>query len=112
MRFSGVPTWCATLAAICPTAASCSLRATRLAQREHPLVGLDQLLVAHAQLRGRFVDPFLQRLVEILEAPEHVVEPNRDRADLVLADDLGPRREIALRRRGSSSRGCCRSAGG
>ena len=58
----------------------------RFTQREHPLVAVDELLVAQPQLGGGFVDPLLQRFVEVLQALQHVVEPVGDAANFV-----GPR---------------------
>jgi hypothetical protein len=84
MRFNGVPTWCATLAAC-----------QRLPQREHPLIAVHQFLIPHAQLRGGFIDAFLQGHVEVLEASQHLVEAAGDLADLVGTDNRGARAEVA-----------------
>ena len=90
-----MPTWCATLAAICPTAASCSARASASRKRKDALVAVDELRVAQPQLGGRFVDALLQRVVKVLQPPQHVVEACRDAADFVGTRPFGAGGEIS-----------------
>ena len=81
----------------------------RLAQREDALIGVDELLVAHPQLGGRIVHPLLQRIVEMLEPGEHVVQSGRDLADFVGPHDIARAPRSRRRRRAASRRGCARS---
>ena len=63
-----------------------------LAQAEEPMIGLDELLVALLHLHGGIADARLQRVVEMFEPRQHLVEALGDLAELV-APPTGARAE-------------------
>ena len=84
--------------------------AQRLSQREHALIGIHELLVAHPQLGRRIVHPLLQRIVEVLQTGEHVVQSGGDVANFVGPHDSTRAPRSRRRRRAAWRRGCARWA--